>query len=75
MPAEVDIELPPPAPIMVNARNLSSIESDSLVDTLTADDICKMFDEFLTEFERMEKRDTTTTQTFLDAVEEITNAV
>ncbi|CAF1680304.1 unnamed protein product, partial [Rotaria magnacalcarata] len=34
-----------------------------------------MFDEFLTEFERMEKRDTTTTQTFLDAVEEITNAV
>ncbi|CAF3373963.1 unnamed protein product [Rotaria socialis] len=62
-------------PIMVNQSHLHAITEDSLVDTLTADDICKMFDEFLTEFEHMEKSGAATTQVFLDAVEEITNAV
>ncbi|CAM4811303.1 unnamed protein product [Rotaria magnacalcarata] len=65
----------PASPIMVNQSHLCAIRKDLLIDTLTADDICKMFDEFLTEFERMEKSYATTTQTFLDAVEEITNAV
>ncbi|CAF3252843.1 unnamed protein product [Rotaria sp. Silwood2] len=63
------------SPIMVNQLNLSAIQNDSVDDKLSSNDICAMFDEFLVEFEQMEKSDETTTNVFLDAVEEITDAV
>ncbi|CAF1287694.1 unnamed protein product, partial [Rotaria sordida] len=63
------------SPTMANQLNLSGIQRDSVYDKLSSDDICTMFDEFLIEFEQMEKSDETTTNIFLDAVEEITNAV
>ncbi|CAF1272030.1 unnamed protein product [Rotaria sordida] len=63
------------SPTMANQLNLSGIQRDSVYDKLSSDDICTMFDEFLIEFEQMKKSDETTTNIFLDAVEEITNAV
>ncbi|CAF3401205.1 unnamed protein product [Rotaria sp. Silwood1] len=67
--------IPLPSPIMVNQFNLSAIEKDIVDDKLSSSDICTMFDEFLIEFERMENSGETTMNMFLDAVEEITNAV
>ena len=65
----------PSSPIMVNRAHLSAIRQDSIHDDLTPNDICTMFNEFLIEFEGMEKSGSATTNTFLDAVEEIADAV
>ncbi|CAF4467057.1 unnamed protein product, partial [Rotaria sp. Silwood2] len=67
--------LPLMSPVMVNRSNLSAIQNDLVDDKLSSNDICTMFNEFLLEFEQMEKNGETTTNTFLDAVEEIANAV
>lgn len=68
-------DLIPLSPTMVHEHNLSAIQSDLINDDLSVDVICIMFNEFIHEFEAMEKSGNTTTQMFLDAVEEITNAV
>ncbi|CAF4288127.1 unnamed protein product [Rotaria sp. Silwood2] len=73
MATKYDTELSPP--VIVNTSNLSAIQKDLLNSYLTANDICTMFDEFLVQFERMEKTGVTTVKMFLDAVEEITTAV
>jgi hypothetical protein len=65
----------PSSPVMVNQVNLLAIRRDSNQNTLSSTNICTMFNEFLIEFELMEKSGHTTTNMFLDAVEEIANAV
>jgi hypothetical protein len=71
----LDQSTPPSSPIMVNQRNLLAIRRDSIHNELSPNAISTMFNEFLVEFERMEKSGTTTTQIFLDAVEEIADSV
>ncbi|CAF2349468.1 unnamed protein product [Rotaria sp. Silwood2] len=61
--------------MIVKQANLIAIQQDSLYNKLSSNDLCTMFDEFLIEFERMEKSGVTTTNMFLDAVEEIVDAV
>lgn len=68
-------DLVPVSPIMVHQSHLDTIRKDLVTDSLSADDVCKLFDQFLGEFEKMEKSGITTTKMFLDAVEEITDAV
>jgi hypothetical protein len=67
--------IPSSSPVMVNQVNLLAIRQDSHQNTLTSTNICTMFNEFLIEFELMEKSGHTTTNMFLDAVEEIADAV
>lgn len=50
-------------------------ENDSIVDSLSANDICTMFDRYIMEFERMEKSGVITVPEFLDVVEDVTNVV
>ncbi|CAF3477787.1 unnamed protein product [Rotaria sordida] len=61
--------------MIVRRANLIAIQQDSIYNTLSSNHICAMFDEFLIEFEQMEKHGVTTTNMFLDAVEEIVDAV
>jgi hypothetical protein len=68
-------EHPTSSPTMVNQANLFAIRRDSVDNELSANDICKMLNDFLNEFEQMEKSGVTTTNMFLDAVEEIVDAV
>jgi hypothetical protein len=65
----------PSSPVMVNQANRLAIRGDSTDNNLSSNQICAMFNEFLVEFERMEKSGVTTTNMFLDAVEEIADAV
>jgi hypothetical protein len=60
--------------MIVKLANLIAIRRDSIRDKLSPNDIAIMFNEFLIEFERMEKRGVTTAK-FLDAVEDIVDAV
>ena len=66
---------PPSTPIMVNQKNWAAIRRDSIEHDLTSNDICGMFNQFLVEFEQMEKSGNANTNIFLDAVEQITDAV
>lgn len=61
--------------MIVKPANLIAIEHDRLHDELSSNDICTMFNQFLVEFERMERSGNTTTKIFLDAVEDIIDAV
>ncbi|CAF1319669.1 unnamed protein product [Adineta steineri] len=61
--------------MIVKAANLIAIQHDRIHDKLSSTDICTMFNQFLVEFERMEKGDNATTKLFLDAVEDIVDAV
>jgi len=63
-----------PSPVMVNKANLLAIRRDATEHNLSSNDICTMFNEFIIEFERMEQSGITTNM-FLDAVEEIADAV
>jgi hypothetical protein len=61
--------------MIVKLDNLIAIRRDSIDDKLSPDDICTMFNRFLIELERMQKRSIITTEIFLDAVEDIVDAV
>jgi hypothetical protein len=67
--------LSPSSPIIVNEKNLFAIRRDSVENDLSIADICKLFNEFLIEFEQMEQSGETTTEMFLNAVEQIADAV
>jgi hypothetical protein len=67
--------IPSSSPVMVNQVNLLAIRQDADQNTLSSTNICTMFNEFLIEFELMEKSGHTTTNMFLNAVEEIADAV
>lgn len=64
-----------PQLIMVSEKNHEILRRDSNIDELTPNDISRMFNDFLHQFELMEKSGAATTKMFLDAVEEITDAV
>ncbi|UJR27607.1 hypothetical protein I4U23_008888 [Adineta vaga] len=61
--------------MIVKPANLIAIQHDRIHDKLSSNDICIMFNQFLIEFERMEKSGHATTKLFLDAVEDIIDAV
>ncbi|CAF1672454.1 unnamed protein product, partial [Adineta ricciae] len=61
--------------MIVKPANLIAIQHDRIHDDLSSNDICTMFNQFLIEFERMEKSGHATTKVFLDAVEDIIDAV
>jgi hypothetical protein len=61
--------------MIVKFANLIAIQRDRYDDKLSSTNICTMFNEFLIEFERMENNGTPTTKLFLDAVEDIIDAV
>ena len=61
--------------MIVKLANLIAIQRDRFNNKLSSDDIGTMFNQFLIEFERMEKSGTTTTKIFLDSVEDIIDAV
>jgi hypothetical protein len=61
--------------MIVKLANLIAIQRDRFNNKLSSNDICIMFNEFLIEFERIEKNGTATTKLFLDAVEDIIDAV
>jgi hypothetical protein len=61
--------------MIVKLDNLIVIRRDLIDDMLSPNGICKIFDEFLIEFERMERSKVITVEIFLDAVEEIIDAV
>jgi hypothetical protein len=72
---ESEADNTPSSPAMVHRKHLRAIRQDSISDDLSTSDICTMFNEFLHEFEQMEKSGQATTKVFLDAVEEIADAV
>ncbi len=61
--------------LIVKIDQLIVIKRDLIDDKLSPNDICSIFNEFLIEFERMEKRGVITTAIFMDAVEDIVDAV
>jgi len=61
--------------MIVKLANLIAIQRDRFNNKLSSNDICIMFNDFLIEFERIEKNGTATTKLFLDAVEDIIDAV
>ncbi|CAF4994300.1 unnamed protein product, partial [Rotaria sp. Silwood1] len=61
--------------MIVTVANLVAIQQDRVYSKLSSNDICTMFDEFLIEFERMENSGMIATNMFLDAVEEIVDAI
>ncbi len=61
--------------MIVKVANLIAIRRDPIYNQLSSNDICNMFDDFLMEFERMEKGKVITAEIFLDAVEDIVDAV
>jgi len=61
--------------MIVKLTNLIAIQRDRFNNKLSSNDICIMFNDFLIEFERIEKNGTATTKLFLDAVEDIIDAV
>jgi hypothetical protein len=61
--------------IVVKTAHLIAIQRDAIDNKLSVNDISSMFNEFLNEFERIQKQSTITTNIFYGAVEEITDAV
>jgi len=60
---------------IVKLDQLIVIKHDLVDDKLSPNDISSIFNEFLIEFEQMQKRGVITTDIFLDAVEDIVDAV
>jgi hypothetical protein len=63
------------SPIVTNQENITNVQVNSVNDNFSVNDISNKFNEYLFEFEQMEKSGETTTNAFLDAVEKIADSV